>query len=75
MDMLGAVVNELKVNCLMYPCYRHGDREKISADAKTRFGPIVKWLGEKKYIMGDNLCYLDFVLLECLNVTNWISEG
>ena len=75
MDMLGAVVNELKLNCLMYPCYRHDDRGKITADAKTRFEPIVKWLGEKKYIMGDNLCYLDFVLLECLNVTNWISDG
>ena len=47
MDMLSAVVHSLKLDCLTYPCYSHGDRAKIDEDSKRRLGPIVKWLGEK----------------------------
>ena len=62
--MLSAVVHDLKLNCLTYPFYRHGDRAKIDEDSKARLEPIVKWLGDKQYLMGDNLCYLDFIMFE-----------
>ena len=75
MDMLSAVVNDLKVGVCMMPCYVHGDREQIKEAAKTKLDPISKWLGAKKYLMGDNLCYVDFVMLECLCVIDWVSEG
>ena len=75
MDMLGAVVNDLKVQGVMYPCYMHGDRPKIEEDCKKRLEPIVKWLGDKKFLMGENICYLDFILFECINVIDFVSEG
>ena len=75
MDMLACVVNELKVNGVMYPCYSHGDKAKIETDCKKRLEPIVKWLGEKKFLMGDNLCYVDFVLFECVNACEWVTES
>ena len=75
MDMLGAVVNDLKVNGVMFPCYGHGDRDKIDADTKKRLEPIVNWLGDKQYLMGDNVCYLDFILFECINVVEFVTNG
>ena len=74
-DMIGAVVNDLKVNACMIPCYTHGDREKIDEDCTKRLEPIVKWLGNKKFLMGNDLCYVDFVLFECINVTNFVTKG
>ena len=73
--MLGAVVNDFKVNVCMISCYSHGDKDKISTDAKARLEPITKFLGSKKFLIGDSLCYVDFVMLECLNVINWTSDG
>ena len=74
-DMMGAVINDLKVAGVMIPCYVHGDREKIEEDCKKRLEPIVKWLGDKKFLMGNNICYLDFILFECTNVIEFVSEG
>ena len=73
--MASAVINDLKVNGVMFPCYMHGDREKIDADCKKRLEPIVKWLGDKQYLSGDNLCYLDFVLFESINVIEFVTNG
>ena len=75
MDMLSAVINDLKVQGVMVPCYVHGERDKIDADCKKRLEPIVSWLGDKQYLMGDNVCYLDFILFECVNVIEFVTEG
>ena len=73
--MIGAVVNDLKVNGVMMPCYKHGDRDKIDQDCTKRLEPIVKWLGTKDYLMGKDLCYVDFVLFECICVIDFVTEG
>ena len=74
-DMIGAVVNDLKVSGCMVPCYVHGDRDKIDQDCTQRLEPIVKWLGEKKFLMGNDLCYVDFVLFECICVIEFVTNG
>ena len=74
-DMIGAVVNDLKVNGCMVPCYVHGDRDKIDQDCTKKLEPIVKWLGTKDYLMGKDLCYVDFVLFECICVTDFVTNG
>ena len=75
LDMLSAVVNDLKVSGCMVPCYTHGDRDKIVEDTRNRLAPIVGMLNDRNYILGENLTYVDFVLLECISVINWASEG
>ena len=75
LDILSAVVNDLKQQTLTYPFYTHGDREKIDKESKAKLAPIVRWLGDKQYLMGDKLCYVDFILLEICAVVDWVTEG
>ena len=40
-----------------------------------RVKPIVTYLGEKKFIVGNNVTYVDFTLFELCELMQWISEG
>ena len=35
---------------------------------------IVKWLGNKKFLNGEKLCYVDFVLFECVCALEVFTE-
>jgi len=37
--------------------------------------PLVATLGSKKYLMGDNLTFLDFYLLEQCDFVQWLTEN
>ena len=37
--------------------------------------PLVKFLGEKKFLLGDNVTFADFFFFEALDFYNWASEG
>ena len=74
-DMFGLVMHDLKLNSLTYPFYKHGDRAKIDAEGKAKLEPIVKWLGSKQFLIGEKVCYLDFILFEICNVMDFVTEG
>ena len=75
LDILSAVIHDLKLQTLTYPFYTHGDREKIDKESKAKLKNIVAWLGDKQYLMGDKLCYVDFILLEICAVVDFVTEG
>ena len=41
----------------------------------TKVAPLVQFLGEKPYLCGNNLTYVDFIFFELCDFMNWISEG
>ena len=37
--------------------------------------PIVKYLGDKKYLTGDQPCFVDFYFFELIQLLKFVSEG
>ena len=74
-DMMSSIIHDLKLYSLTYPFYTHGDKAKIEKDSRSRLDPIVKCLGDKKYLVGEKICYLDFILFEVCNVMDFLTEG
>ena len=73
-EMVAGVVGDLKGQVTM-PCYTSGDRVAITANLLQKVKPIVAYLGEKSYLIGQNITYVDFILFEMCDLMNWISEG
>ena len=57
------------------PCYTSGDRAAITANLLEKVKPIVKFLGQKQFLAGDEVTYVDFTFFELCEFMNWISEG
>ena len=72
MDMLYAHLRECKQQ-LTGPCYQGMDQQKLTALAKAKMAPLVAFLGERKYFMGENLSLLDFFFLELCEYVNWLT--
>ena len=57
------------------PCYTQGDRVNITMNLLEKVKPLVTFLGEKQYLCGDNVTYVDFVFFELCDFMEWISQG
>ena len=73
-EMVSNVIADLK-GAVTMPCYTTGDRSAITALLLEKVKPIVKYLGEKKFLVGANVTYVDFTFFELCDFMNWISEG
>jgi len=45
-------------------CYETGDVNKLRSSVSEEFGAIVKFLGDKKFLVGDYVTYVDFIFYE-----------
>ena len=57
------------------PCYVGNDRNALSATAKAKMAPIVNYLGKKDYLVGSNLTFLDFYMLEQCDFVQWLTNN
>ena len=57
------------------PCYTSGDRTAITANLLEKVKPLVRFLGSKKFLVGENVTYIDFIFFELCDFMNWISQG
>ena len=73
-EMVAANVGDLKGQITM-PCYTSGDRAAITANMMQKVKPIVNYLGDKPFLVGSQVTYVDFILFEMCDLMNWISEG
>ena len=73
-EMVAGVVGDLKGQVTM-PCYTSGDRPAITANLLQKVKPIVQFLGDKPFLVGNDVTYVDFTLFEMCDLMNWISEG
>ena len=73
-EMLQSVIADLK-GAVTLPCYTTGDRAAISKLIHEKIGPIVSYLGEKPFLIGENVTYVDFIFFELLDFCGFITEG
>ncbi len=73
-DMLYGQLKEVK-SAVTGPCYVGADRATLSQTAKQKMAPLVAALGSKKYLIGENLTFLDFYLLEQCDFVQWLTEN
>ena len=71
-EMIATVVSDLKGATTM-PCYTQGDRVGITMNILEKVKPIVNFLGRKKFLCGENVTYVDFIMFELCDFMNWIS--
>lgn len=75
MDMLQSMLKDTKAQ-LTGPCYRPNiDRQDLANQAKHRMDPIVAYLGKKEYLCREDVCLVDFYLLELCEYVDWLTEG
>ena len=72
-EMVATIVADLKGNVTM-PCYQQGDRVAISMTLLEKVKPLVNFLGDKKFLCGNNVTYVDFIFFELCDFMNWISD-
>ena len=73
-EMVAQVVSDLK-GAVTMPCYTQGDRVAITMNLLEKVKPIVAYLGNKPFLCGDNVTYVDFIFFELCDFMDWISQG
>ena len=73
-EMISGVVGDLK-GAVTMPCYTSGDRAGITANLLMKVKPIVNFLAAKNFLIGENVCYVDFIFFELIELMEFISEG
>jgi len=73
--MLSGILWDLK-KAATYGCYTDIDRKKFIQQTLSKMEPIGKHMTKhKKYLLGEDLCYLDFYLFELLSLINFTTFG
>ena len=72
--MVSNVVADLK-GAVTMPCYTSGDRATITASLLEKVKPLVHFLGEKQFLVGSEVTYVDFTFFELCELIQFISEG
>ena len=73
-EMMSAHVGSLKGKATG-PCYGSGDRPAIIADCTPVLDGIMQFIGNKPWIAGENVTYLDYAFWELLELCDVIWEG
>lgn len=73
-EMMSAHVGSLKGKSTM-PCYATGDRPAIIADCTPVLEGIMQFIGNKPWIAGEHVTYLDYAFWELLELCDVIWEG
>ena len=72
MEMVSTVVQDLK-NSITIPCYTTGDRVEITMNMLEKVKPVVHFMGDQKFLCGENITYVDFILFELCDFMDWLS--
>jgi|APGre2960657423_1045063.scaffolds.fasta_scaffold140088_1 glutathione S-transferase len=73
-EMLLQYVMKLKETSTM-GAYMGKTREEVYTNCADQITAIVGWLGEKTWLTGDSVTWLDFFFFELLDYINSFSEG
>ena len=72
--MIMSVVMDMKT-AVSTLCYSSGDKISITKIIMEKISPISKFLGAKKFLVGDQVVYVDFIFFELLDLCDYIMEG
>ena len=73
-EMVAGVVGDLK-GAVTMPCYTQSDKESIKANLLQKVKPIVAYLGDKDFLCGSDVTYVDFTMFELCELMQFISDG
>jgi glutathione S-transferase len=73
LDMLFSLISDVKKDAAEI-CYTTGDKELLTKKAIEKLKPIELYLKGKKFIAGDYLSWVDFLLIETLDYVNYFSD-
>mmetsp|Transcript_22366 Transcript_22366/g.34626 ORF Transcript_22366/g.34626 Transcript_22366/m.34626 type:complete len:138 (+) Transcript_22366:228-641(+) len=65
-NMVGSIVSDLK-GSVTSGCYMDRNRPGLVEKIFDKVPKIVKFLDKKKFLVGDNLCWVDFYFFELLD--------
>ena len=72
--MILSVAQDIKNACGSH-FYSTGDKEAIKKLAYERFSEVAKFLGEKHFIVGDYVTFVDFFIFEQVELFTFATEG
>jgi len=72
-EMLRGVLSDVLMKCVM-PMFQSDDRAAVSEKFLEAFKGVVPHLGNG-FILGDNMCFLDFMWFEMVTIADWVTEG
>ena len=72
--MYSGMLQELKRVATM-GCYTDGDKPKLASQTLTQMEELASALSKKMFILGNDLCFLDFYLFELLQLVDFTTEG
>jgi glutathione S-transferase len=73
-EMLAGVILDLKKKTAG-PCYSNDDRAAVQEIMLTAIAGFKHPIGERNYLIGDRVCYMDFYLLELLLACDYFTDG
>lgn len=63
-NMIGSIVIDLKNPKVTYPMYGSPDKKVIKANIRSIVPTLVKSMGDKQYLAGDDVSWVDFIFYE-----------
>mmetsp|Transcript_26877 Transcript_26877/g.25931 ORF Transcript_26877/g.25931 Transcript_26877/m.25931 type:complete len:219 (-) Transcript_26877:77-733(-) len=76
LDMVARLTHDGGKVKMVNKCFEPGSEKSVCQEyALKEVERLVTYLGDKKFIMGDNLTWLDFYNLEFYEWLNWFTEG
>ena len=73
-DMLYSQMKDIK-SAITGPCYVGANPDELKQTCKVKMQPLVNYLGKKDYMVGANLTYLDFIMLEMCDFTQFLTNN
>ena len=73
-EMLADVVGEMKM-AFTWMCYGSDDREELKNTAITKVRSVADFLGDKDFLVGSEVCYVDFTVFEMCELMEMASGG
>jgi glutathione S-transferase len=73
-EMLNGILNDIKSSTTMH-CYRTGNVEQMKKEVYPMFDAASKYLGEKKFLVGDYVTYIDFILYENCELLSSVTNS
>ena len=72
--MLSGVITDFKMGVTM-PMYMGEDKAPIMATIEAKAPAFVAYLGQNKFLAGNDPTYVDFYFFELLEALNWATDG
>lgn len=73
-DMLAGVLSTLKQS-LHLQCYIEEDKQKVGEQAIKDVKDVASYIEGKDFILGSQVCYLDFYLFEMIQLVEFLTDG